>query len=74
MMFAFETGQPEDLEELAKHLNDLGGSDAPQAKSAASGPSQRKPLPPPAVDSDDDEDEGPMRDDGTLPAPDVAPL
>ena len=63
----FSSGQPEDLEELAKHLNDLGGSE----KSSASA-SSRKPVAP--AHDDSDEDEGPMRDDGTLPAPDVAAL
>jgi len=61
-------GQAQDLEELAKHLNDLGGSETPSAPQ----PGTRKMVQP--LPDSDDEDEGPMRDDGTLPAPDVAPL
>ncbi|XP_067943954.1 serine/threonine-protein kinase mig-15-like isoform X3 [Watersipora subatra] len=66
--FAIAPRRPvEDLDELAKQLNDLGSE-----SSATPNPSVRKPVPP--VQDDSDEDEGPTRDDGTLPAPDVAHL
>ena len=73
----YSTGQPQDLDDLAKHLNDLGGSDTPSSAKpgSASGPvSQRKPVPPAPLDESDDEDQGPMRDDGTLHASDISPL
>lgn len=73
----FLSGQPQDLDDLAKHLNDLGGSDTPPSAKlgSASGPvSQRKPIPPAPLDESDDEDQGPMRDDGTLHASDISPL
>lgn len=60
---SFPLAPSQDLEQLAKHLNDLGGRKDSGSPAGASKHTES-----------DDEDEGPVRDDGTLPAPDVAPL
>lgn len=64
-----DLGQPEDLEALAKHLSDIGHKD-----SRSGSPSPRKAAAMPGGDESDEDEEGPVREDGTLPASDMAPL